>query len=92
MAATALVEPLARAHVRPGVRVSESRTFSAAVTLIALHIIDDEFLQPAPGTSAQGHLRAGLPPLGGHLPRRGCTRGCEPASRCRSESAASWRE
>ncbi len=59
MGATALVEPLAQAHVRPGVRVAESRIFRAAVTLIALHIIDDEFLQRPPGTSIQEHLRAG---------------------------------
>jgi uncharacterized protein len=32
--------------------------------LIALHIIDDQFLQPPPGTTAQDHLLAGLLPLG----------------------------
>jgi hypothetical protein len=37
MKAMALVERLARAHVRPGVRVSESRAFHLAVTPIALH-------------------------------------------------------
>jgi len=63
MEAAALDELLGRAHVRPGVRVSESRIFHAAVMLIALHIVDDEFLQPPPGTSIQDNLRAGLLPL-----------------------------
>jgi hypothetical protein len=45
MEATALIEPLTQAHVRPGVRVSECRVFRGAVTIIARHTIDDEFLQ-----------------------------------------------
>jgi hypothetical protein len=53
MEATALIEPLTQAYVRPRVRVSECRLFRAAVTMIALHIIDDEFLQRPPGTSTQ---------------------------------------
>jgi len=64
MAATALIEPLVRTRVRPGVRVSESRSFRAAIALIALHIVDDEFLQPPPGTVARDHLLAGLLPIG----------------------------
>ena len=64
MAATALAETLAGAHVRPDVRVSESRTFYAAIALIALHIVDDEFLQPPSGTAIQDHLLAGLLPIG----------------------------
>ena len=41
MAAATLDAPHARAHLRPGVRVSDSGIFRAAVTLIVLHIIDD---------------------------------------------------
>ena len=64
MEAAALTKPLALAHVRPGVRLSESRLFRAAVGLIALHIIDDELIQPPPGTSISGHLSAALLPIG----------------------------
>ena len=49
---------------RPDVRVSETRTFYAAIALIALHIVDDEFLQPPPGTAIQDHLLAALLPIG----------------------------
>jgi uncharacterized protein len=34
-----------------------------SVGLIALHIVDDNFLQPEPGTSATDHLVSGLVPL-----------------------------
>jgi dienelactone hydrolase len=34
-----------------------------ALVLIALHIVDDSFLQPQPGTSAGDHLVSGLVPL-----------------------------
>jgi len=37
--------------------------FLAATALIALHVIDDSFLQPQPGTSAADHLVSGLVPL-----------------------------
>ena len=37
--------------------------FTAAVGLIAVHVIDDSFLQPQPGTSAGDHLFSGLIPL-----------------------------
>src|SRR4051812_886863 len=37
--------------------------FLAALALIALHVIDDSFLQPQPGTSAADHLVGGLVPL-----------------------------
>ena len=35
-----------------------------ALGLIALHVVDDNFLQPQPGTSAGDHLVSGLVPLG----------------------------
>ena len=34
-----------------------------ALGLIALHVVDDNFLQPEPGTSASDHLVSGLVPL-----------------------------
>jgi|1186.fasta_scaffold56476_2 hypothetical protein len=39
------------------------RAFLAAVGLIALHVADDNFLQPSPGTSPGDHLVPGLVPL-----------------------------
>jgi hypothetical protein len=39
------------------------RLFLVAVGLLALHVVDDRFLQPQPGTSATGHLVSGLVPL-----------------------------
>lgn len=38
-------------------------TFVVAVGLIALHVLDDNFLQPEPGRSAGDHLVSGLVPL-----------------------------
>jgi uncharacterized protein len=40
-----------------------ARTVLLAVLLIAVHVIDDSFLQPQPGTSAGDHLVSGLVPL-----------------------------
>ncbi len=40
-----------------------ARIFLVAVAVIALHVIDDSFLQPQPGTSAGDHLASGLVPL-----------------------------
>jgi len=37
----------------------------AAVAVIALHVLDDNFVQPQPGTSAADHLVSGLVPLAG---------------------------
>jgi hypothetical protein len=34
-----------------------------ALGAIALHVVDDNFLQPEPGTSASDHLVSGLVPL-----------------------------
>src|SRR5215216_7445090 len=36
----------------------------AAVAVIALHVLDDNFVQPQPGTSPGDHLVSGLVPLG----------------------------
>ena len=37
--------------------------FLVAVGLVALHVVDDNFLQPQPGTSQTDHLVSGLVPL-----------------------------
>ena len=43
--------------------LTESVVARVAIGLIALHVIDDSFLQPQPGTSAADHLASGLVPL-----------------------------
>ena len=42
---------------------SGSGLFMVGVAAIALHVLDDSFLQPPPGTSAGDHLVSGLVPL-----------------------------
>jgi uncharacterized protein len=44
--------------------VTETIVARVALGLIALHVVDDSFLQPQPGTSAGDHLVSGLVPLG----------------------------
>ena len=46
-----------------GVAGREYRLFLLAVGLVGLHIVDDNFLQPEPGTSAGDHLASGLVPI-----------------------------
>jgi hypothetical protein len=45
---------------RPGL---ETVVFLAGAALVALHVADDAFLQPQPGTSISDHLVSGLVPL-----------------------------
>lgn len=45
-------------------QLTETLTARACLGVIALHIADDNFLQPQPGTSAGEHLVSGLVPLG----------------------------
>lgn len=42
---------------------SEVAVARFAIGLVALHVVDDNFLQPNPGTSAVDHLAGGLVPL-----------------------------
>jgi pimeloyl-ACP methyl ester carboxylesterase len=51
----------AREERRTG--ASEYRIVLAAVGVVGLHILDDNYLQPEPGTSAGEHLASGLVPL-----------------------------
>ena len=51
-----------RPRARRGGR-RETFLFRIAIALIALHVLDDNFLQPQPGTAAADHLVSGLVPL-----------------------------
>jgi hypothetical protein len=42
--------------------VTEARLARAALGIMVLHVVDDSFLQPQPGTSATDHLLSGLVP------------------------------
>src|SRR5262245_1344196 len=48
---------------RWGGAVRETTLFWAAILVIAAHVVDDNYLQPQPGTSAGDHLVSGLVPL-----------------------------
>ena len=53
-----------RAHTDAWARVvTESRLARGALAVVALHVADDSFLQPNPGTSATDHLAGGLIPF-----------------------------
>jgi hypothetical protein len=41
----------------------EYRLFALAIAVIAVHVVDDNFVQPQPGTSAGDHLVSGVVPL-----------------------------
>jgi alpha/beta superfamily hydrolase len=43
--------------------LDSARLFAIGVALIAVHVIDDNFVQPQPGTAASDHLVSGLVPL-----------------------------
>ena len=50
--------------VPAGRLASEPAVAASSLALVALHVVDDNFLQPQPGTSAGDHLVSGLVPLG----------------------------
>ena len=53
-----------RARTDRWARVAGQRAIvTAALAIVALHVIDDNFLQPQPGTSAAEHLISGLVPV-----------------------------
>ena len=56
--------PTAPPLTRRGGRGPGTVTFLIAIALIALHVLDDNFLQTQPGTSPGDHLVSGLVPLG----------------------------
>ena len=53
--------PRSSARIRAAGR--ETKLAVAGTAVIALHVLDDNFLQPEPGTSAADHLVSGLVPL-----------------------------
>jgi uncharacterized protein len=64
MAATATPRrPAAPPLLRWGGGGRESTLFRLAIALIAVHVVDDNYLQPQPGMSAGDHLVSGLVPL-----------------------------
>jgi fermentation-respiration switch protein FrsA (DUF1100 family) len=44
-------------------RDREAALFRLAIAVVGLHVVDDNYLQPQPGTSARDHLVSGLVPL-----------------------------
>jgi dienelactone hydrolase len=60
---TVTLRKLAPSPVRRGGRSREAVLFLAAIAVLALHVLDDNFLQPNAGTSAGDHLVSGLVPL-----------------------------
>jgi hypothetical protein len=53
-----------RAHTEVWARVASERALATgALAFVGLHVVDDNFLQPQPGTSAADHLVSGLVPL-----------------------------
>ena len=42
---------------------AKSLPFAVALSAVGLHVVDDNFLQPEPGTAATGHMLSGLVPL-----------------------------
>jgi uncharacterized protein len=55
--------PAAPPPTRRGGRSRETLIFLIGLALIALHVLDDNFVQPQPGTSPGDHLVSGLVPL-----------------------------
>jgi dienelactone hydrolase len=62
MTATAVAPSETRASLAPSPR-RETGLFRIGLALIALHILDDNYLQPRPGMAPGDHLVSGLVPL-----------------------------
>jgi len=53
-----------RAHSEVWARIASERALATgSLALVALHVADDNFLQPEPGTTAADHVVSGLVPL-----------------------------
>ena len=55
--------PTAPPLMRRSGRSRETVLFLVAIALIALHVVDDNYLQPQPGVSSGDHVVSGLVPL-----------------------------
>src|SRR5262245_34298616 len=55
--------PLRRLGLRARALPRVAAVAIAAVAVLALHVVDDSFLQPQPGTSAGDHVVSGFVPL-----------------------------
>ena len=65
MTASAAPQPLSstdRVLQLAGAATRETALAQVGLVLIAVHVVDDNFLQPQPGTSAGDHLVSGLVP------------------------------
>jgi dienelactone hydrolase len=60
---TATITAPAPPRTRRGGRSRETVLFLIGLALIALHVLDDNFVQPQPGTALGDHLASGLVPL-----------------------------
>ena len=85
MTTTALPEPVSGSHVRTLLARAAryARTERGIVTLalgaIGLHVADDNYLQPEPGTSPLEHLASGLSRSASSPPSPSSTRASAPA-------------
>ena len=57
------VKPSVPPLTRRGGRSRETVLFLIGIALIAIHVLDDNYVQPQPGTSPADHLVSGLGPL-----------------------------
>ena len=68
--------------------LTRTQVFRATVAAIALHVADDNFLQPAAGTSAGDHLVSGLFPSRSSRSQPGGSRASAAAARAPSPSSS----
>ena len=74
--------PRPQSRGEPGAAPSAGLARVARSASSRLHVVDDNFLQPNPGTSAADHLASGLVPTrAARSAPAFCTRACAPASR-----------
>ena len=69
---------------------SEVALARLAIGVVALHVVDDSFLQPNPGTSAADHLFGGLVPLALLVAAACSTRASAPARARRPRSSSGF--
>jgi uncharacterized protein len=80
-AASRARSPGRRALDAVGLRRNEATLAVGGIVVVAVHIVDDNFLQPQPGTSAGDHLVSGLVPIAALLLVAGLYRRLRPGLR-----------